>query len=417
MNAKFYKFEKVPSHWLALADQVLVSGSNFTVGIILARTFGVQLFGVYVIATTFLLYANTFQSSLVVSSMMTAIPHEVDEEKKQILLSGFLGYAISLSFVCAIGIALISNLLGSLFPSLQLGINLWPLMLAIFGFQLQDWLRRALYAQQKVQGVLVLDSMAYGSQMLCLGLLYLENSITPSTALFSTAGAFFFSALLMLVVYKISPSLKFALYVIKTYWKGSRDYFAAWQLQWIGSQGVILVGGGALGQEIVGAIRAIQNLTGPMNIIFQWMENVIPVRAIAHLKNSGMSGMYHFLGKVGKLGGAMLGLVVLVMYFYAEVIVVFLYGEAYRAYSFYAVLQGMYFWLGHFYRMELYACRALEKSIDVARASLIIALASPIVTLLLVKSLGGVGIMLALIFGQTTSYLFLLYRRKLFKAV
>ncbi|MGB4812489.1 MAG: hypothetical protein WBP13_08440 [Methylophilaceae bacterium] len=405
--------KRIPSHWIGLGDQVLVSGSNFLIGIILARVFGVQVFGLYVIATTFLLYANTFQSSLVVSPMMTAVPHELDEVRRQELLSGFFGYALILSLLTVMGIALVSYVLGEVLPNLRLGDNFWPLLLAILGFQPQDWLRRALYAQQKMASVLLLDFLAYGMQLLSLVILYFQQALTPATALSSMGAVFFLSTILMLFSNRIKPSYKQAVDVVKTHWRGSRDYFLAWQLQWAGSQGVILVGGGALGQEVIGAIRAIQNLTGPLNIIFQWMDNVIPVRAVGHLKKSGLPAMFKFLGRIGKIGGLILGVTVIALYFFAEPLVVFLYGESYRPYAFFAVLQGIYFLQGHFYRLELFACRASENSVDVARASLIVAIVSIIITFVAIHPLGGAGILWAAILGQTSSYIYLLYRRKL----
>lgn len=405
--------KKIPSHWIALADQVLVSGCNFLIGVILARAFGVQIFGLYVIATTFLLYANTFQSSLVVSPMMIAIPHETDGSKQKNLLSGFLGYSLMLSFLTVIGTALVAYFLGEFLPTLQLGNNFWPLMLAIVGFQPQDWLRRALYAQQKMSSVFLLDFLAYGMQIASLAILNYQQLLSPATALLSMATVFFSSAFLGMTIERLLPNYKHALNVIRFHWRGSRDYFFSWQLQWAGTQGLMLVGGGILGPHAVGAIRATQNLAAPLNVVFQWMENVIPVRAVGQLKSGGLSAMYKFLSRIGKIGGVIFGFVVVGLYFISEPLVSFLYGETYRPYAFLVVLQGVYLWQGHFYRLELFACRATENTLDIARASLIVALVSIIVALVAVHILGATGIMLALILGQTFSYLYLLCRRNI----
>ena len=93
---------------------------------------------------------------------------------------------------------------------------------------------------------------------------------------------------------------------------------------------------------------------------------------------------------------------------------IFLYGESYRPYAFLVVLQGVYLWQGHFYRLELFACRATENTIDIARASLRIASVSILTALIVVHFMGAAGIMLALILGQLASYLYLLYRQKFF---
>lgn len=408
-------FRKIPSHWLALADQIFVSGSNFLIGIILARTFGAEIFGLYVIATTYQMYAVTFQSSLVVSPMVTALPHELDEIKRRNLVSGFLCCALSLSFLSVLGVVLIAHFLGLYVPSLQLGANTLPLMLAIVGFQLQDWLRKALYAMQKTESVLILDFMAYGGQLLSLAILLLEKRLTPSTALLSLGGAFLVAALVVLIAKNIVPSFKQAVLVAKTYWRGSRDFFISWQLQWASSQGLSLYGAGILGTQFAGALRATMNLVAPVNVIFQWMENVIPVRAVVHLKKNGILGMNKFLKRLAWVGGLLLAIMVVGLYFFAGSLLSLLYGEEYRQYAFYAVLQGACFAHGHFYRLEFIACRATNRTMEIAKASLIMAIGSIGFGVIGIHALGGNAIILALIFGQVISHIFLVYRRKQFE--
>lgn len=404
--------KKMPSHWIALADQILVSGVNFVIGVILARNFGVEVFGVYIIATAFLFYANTFQSSLVISPMMTAIPHESDEAKRKELLAGFFGYALILIVLSVVGIALVTYFIGAMVAKLHLGANVGPLLLAIIGFQLQDWLRRALYALHKIGWVLLLDFLAYGGQLASLAILYYKNSLHPSSALLSMAVVFFISALLILIALNITPSYRQALLVIKTNWRGSRDFFVAWQLQWVGTQGLALFGGGVLGPQIVGALRASINLVAPVNVLFQWMENVVPVRAVAHLKKGGLSDMDNFLSRLAWVGGLLFGMLVVGLYFFAEPLLGLIYGDTYRPYAFFVILQAIYIWLSHFYRLEFYACRATNRTADIARASLIMAMVSISTGVVGVYWVGGSAVILALILGQSVSHLYLYYRRK-----
>ncbi len=405
--------KKISSHWIALSDQILVSGCNFVIGVFLARSLGVQMFGLYAIASTYLLYANTLQSSLIVSPMMTAIPLEQNETKQHDLLSGFLFKTLILIFFSVLFLAFAVHFLGKFVPSLYLGENFYPLLLAIIGFQLQDWLRRALYSIQRTLHVIVLDLMAYFGHIIILCLFFYLKILSPATVLLSMAGIFFFSAILMLFVNNIFPSYKHALWVVQANWRGSRDFFFASQCQWLGGQGLMLLGGGILGNEAIGAIRATQNFAAPMNVIFQWMENVVPIRAVGYLKKNGSLSMYKFLGKIGTVGGLTFGVTVIALYFFSEPLVVLLYGSAYLPYATFIVLQAIYMWQGHYYRLELFACRATENVTEVARASLIVAIVSILIAIGTIKILGGSGIFLALILGQTVSYFYLLIFRKL----
>ncbi|MDZ4211806.1 MAG: hypothetical protein U1C59_08835, partial [Methylotenera sp.] len=90
------------------------------------------------------------------------------EAKRQELLSGFFGYALSLIVLSVVGIALVTYVLGVMVATLHLGANVGPLLLAIIGFQLQDWLRRALYALHQTGRVFLLDLLAYGGQLASL---------------------------------------------------------------------------------------------------------------------------------------------------------------------------------------------------------------------------------------------------------
>ncbi len=405
-------FKPIPSHWVALADQVLVSGANFVIGVILARTFGVHVFGVYVIATTFLYYANTFQSSLVISPMMTALPNELDLSKRRDLMSGFLGYALVMCVLSVLGVAFIVYVLGKIFTSMRLGENAFPLLLAIVGFQTQDWLRRALYAIRNSSMALLLDMLAYGGHLVGLTILYFVAKLSPANALNSMAVFFLSSALLILFFLKIIPSYFQAKSVIAKHWRDSRDFFMSWQFQWAGSQGLMLFGGALLGPQTVGALRASANLTSLVNVLFQWMENVIPVRAVTHLKNGGISQMYRFLKRVASIGGLIFGVIVVGLIFLSEQLLVIVYGEEYRPYSLFLILQAIYIWLSHYYKMELFAYRAMQKTLEIAKASFILAIVSITSGVIGLFFLQGKAIVLALILGQSISHIYLIYRRK-----
>jgi O-antigen/teichoic acid export membrane protein len=405
-------FKKIPSHWVALADQVLVSGANFVIGVILARALGVHVFGIFVIATTFLYYANTFQSALVISPMMTALPNELDLSKRHDLLSGFLGYAFVMCVLSILGVAFISHILGKLFSTIQIGENTLPLLFAIAGFQIQDWLRRALHALSNSGMALLLDLLAYGGHFVGLTIFYFVGKLSPANALISMSVFFLSSALLILVLTKIKPSYTQTVSVITQYWRGSRDFFMAWQFQWAGSQGLMLFGGALLGPQIVGGLRASANLTSLVNVLFQWMENVIPVRAVTHYKNGGKDEMYRFLTRIASIGGVAFGVIVVGMIFFSEQLLVIIYGEEYRPYSLFLILHAIYIWLSHFYKTELFAYRAMQKTLEIAKASFILAAVSIISGVVGLFYLQGKAIVLALILGQSISHLYLIYCRK-----
>lgn len=397
------------SHLWSIADQALVSGSNFIIGVLLARVMGLEAFGAYVVAQAYLLYANTFQASLVVSPMMTAIPSETDSATQQRLTRGFFGYALLVLCVTLLGVQSLAWLMGLWSEHLGLEHLAWPLAMAMIGFQLQDWLRRALYVKTANRAVFFSDLFAYGGQLAVLGWLVYAGSLTPDTALLALAFTFFCSALATSVIQGIRPDLVAAVSVIRLHWGASRDFLAIWQLQWLGSQGVVLLGAGMIGQQAAGAIRAAQNLLGPINVAFMWMDNVVPVRAALHLRDAGRHALIAYLGRIGLVGGVMLSLFTLLLLPVDEWLMAFLYGEEYRPFAILVVLQALYYLIAHGYRMAAYYHRTVGEIRILAHASFWWAVISVALALLMVRGLGERGIMYALVAGEIAALLYLVW--------
>src|SRR5205085_1613635 len=64
----------------------------------------------------------------------------------------------------------------------------------------------------------------------------------------------------------------------------SIDLGIANQLQWLVYQGAMLVGASVAGPQAAGGVRATQNVIGPVNIAFQAMENIVPIRAAEEMR-------------------------------------------------------------------------------------------------------------------------------------
>jgi len=370
---------------------------------------GLEAFGAYVVAQAYLLYANTFQAALVVSPMMTAVPAETDTGIQNQQIRGFFGYTLLVLGITLVGVQILAWLLGLWSEHLSLGKLAWPLVFAMAGFQLQDWLRRALYIKTANRAVFLSDLLAYGGQLLGLAWLWYTDALTPDTALLALAIAFAFSALATALIHRIRPDLAEANVVIKQHWRASRNFLATWQLQWLGSQGVVLLGAGMIGQQAAGAVRAVQNLLGPINVAFQWMDNVVPVRAALHLRDSGRRALLAYLGRIMVVGGVVLGLFALALLPIDEWLMVLLYGEEYRPFAILVVFMALYYFFGHGYRMAAYYYRAVGETLILAHASLWWAVVSVALALITVHGLGERGIMVSLIAGEVAALAYLVW--------
>lgn len=397
----------------SLLDQGLVSGANFVCGVLLARALGLEAFGAYVIAQTYLLYANTFQSALVVSPMMTAVPAETSTNQRRLLLRGFFGFMLLVMVLTSGGVQLIALVLGQWSSTLALGELAIPLGAAICAFQLQDWLRRAEYVADAHRAVFFNDFVAYGGQLIALGVLASDSRLTPALALWVLTGSFSLAGLVTLTRLKLIPSVAGIRIVGVKHWRASLDFLATWQLQWLGSSGVILMGSGVIGAQAAGAIRAVANLLGPVNVAFQWMDNVVPVRSARRFRDGGRAALSAYLGKANRVGMATLGVMTLLLLLTDEWLMTSLYGEEFKPYASLVVLQAIYYLFGNAYRTQSYYNRTINQTALLARASIFWAVAAMICAALLIGPLGERGIMYALILGEISGLAYLLWNRSI----
>jgi O-antigen/teichoic acid export membrane protein len=392
---------------------MLVSGFNFVIGVLLARQLGLAAFGSYVIAQTYMQYAGGVQSALVAIPMMSAVPLERDPAAQHTMLRGFFAYAVVVLLLTSAGVTAVAWLVGRWSPALALGrgTELWPFCAAMVSRSIQGWPRRALFACTADHAVFFSDLVAYGGQWCVLIFLASRGMLTLGVALWVMAGSFAISAAATGAAVKVSPDFRAVPGMIRRHGPPGRDYLVSAQLQWLGTAGVIMVGTGFIGTQAAAAIRATQNLLGPFNVLFQWMENVIPVRAALRLREGGREQLAVYLNRLSWIGFVAIGLFAGLLPTVDGWLLETIYGAAYRPFAVLVVLQALYYLFGHLYRMQTYYSRSLGRARDVARSSLwwaVVAVSSAVLT---VNVLAERGIMIAALAGEVAAILYLVSLR------
>lgn len=386
----------------ALADQAVVSGSNFITGILLARFLGPESFGVYVLLQTALVYVNSFQGALIFQPMMSAAP-QMEEGERSRYLQGVFALQLILSF----GLAGIAWLLGttthgvwggeatsSLTPAVVLSLSC-----ALLAFQLQDWLRRYYFVLEMPRAAFINDVLNYGGQVAILGAAYVSGHLDVVTAFWIMAGACFFTFLFGFVRGMVKPVFSDARAVLREGWRTGRDYLAAWQLQWAGSQGVLVVGAGMVGVHAAGGVRAATNIVGPINILFQAMENVVPVVAARRYDAKGLSGLSAYLYRVTLWGTALLLPMVAAAAIFAVPLMGFVYGEQYVVYAALVVWSAASVFLQFYLRVVFFFLRTVMATGIIVRTGVVMAVFSVSVAAFSVGAYQETGIMMALLSG------------------
>lgn len=393
----------------ALADQAVVSGCNFATGILLARLLGPEAFGLFVLLNAAMFYVNSFQGALIFTPMASAAP-QLPEAQRTRYLQGIFALQLTLSF----GLALLALGLGEavlaldafhLSTRLDHGILL-ALAAAMLAFQLQDLQRRYYFVLEKSRAAFANDLLGYGGQVTLLAIFGLRGTLDVGTAFAAIAASSITAFALGFLFAKVRPALAEARGVLRDGWRTGRDYLVAWQFQWVGTQGVLLVGGAMLGAQAAGGVRAAQNILGPINILFLAMDNVVPVMAARRYAERGLPQLTAFVWRITLLGTAVLLPVLLTLAFFAEPITHAVYGALYADSASLVVLQACYVFLQFHLRQVFFFLRTLTATGVIIRAGIVMAVCAIAVALLVIERYREPGIMFAYLCGTVVALVY-----------
>jgi O-antigen/teichoic acid export membrane protein len=283
-----------PKFWTIL-DQILVSGCNFVLTLLLFRLLGLDNFGVYALFFVVLTIAQTIHHSAVNTPMMSLLPAPRDvahhsETAHFLVFHLLINLPLSLTCVGALRIA----------AGDAIGVpEAIAAFLALALFQSHEFVRRYLFsAERAFQGFLV-DGLRYLSLLLAVivALVALPGDQPVLLALWLTAAASLFSVLLIggLVLHAAdigAPGLRAALarYARLSSWLGFSG-----ALQVLSSSIFYLVAGGLLSPVAAGVLRASQTATSVLPVMQQGLETYVPVRAARQFREGGRDTLIAFL--------------------------------------------------------------------------------------------------------------------------
>jgi O-antigen/teichoic acid export membrane protein len=272
---------------------------------------------------------------------------------------------------------------------------------------MQDWLRRYYFTVSKAPASVWNDAVSYLGQLIVLCLLIWMRRLTIETAFWSiaiTSGVAF-------AMGAVGERLGCGRQETASAWEKSRgisiNLGIANQLQWLVYQGAILVGAGIAGAQAAGGVRATQNVIGPVNIAYQAMENIVPIRAAEEMRRGGIQRAAAFLFRFGLFGFLALLVVFSAGSLLSGKFLVFFYGHQLRPYAGVLNMQMLYFLLAWPVRQLTFFFRTIQKTAPILIASVVAAAFSMSLVYPLVRSFGALGIVVAAVAGQIGNLLYL----------
>lgn len=347
------------ANW-AFADQALVSGVNFATGLLLARLLGINEFGVFTLIWMGVLFVSSIQMAMISSPMISIGPKQLKREKEA-YYNAVIMQQVVFSIVSSVLLYVIVIFSDYFKPDWAIVKLALPLALACFFYQNQDFIRRYFFSQQRALDAFINDSVSYLGQLVVLFVLLFFYEIELEQVLWVIMIT---SAIAVIIgLYKINLMVFDQVVfnnTMRRHWEYSKWSTLSALLQWFSGNLVFILTGIILGPISVGVLKATQNIMAFSHVLFQAMENFVPVKASQIYINEGRERLNTYKNKVVGVGGVATLLFISLIAIFADDLLLLVYGEEYTAYSF--VLQWfsvIYFFmfLGFPYRAAL---RAIE---------------------------------------------------------
>lgn len=382
---------------VALADQALISGSNFAANIVLVRSLGLSEFGKYALAYAIVLYANALQVSFITAPMLISAPL-LDGEERKSLLDGMLAMQV-LASVALFFVVLVIGAAFRIFTDYYSMASIVAIAGAIGTYQLQDWIRRYYFLTGRGYLAIASDFISYFVQFLLLAALawtrHLNILVTFCVIACTSAAAFGLGP--------ITDRLRPTAAKLKQVWaqckRLSRDLFVANQVRWLGDQGILLIGTSVVGVTEVGGLRATQSLAGPVNLILTSLDNVLPIKIGELLKTKGTAGAYSYIRSAILFSCTTMGAILVPIAIWGRPILRIVYGPAVVAFYIPMLLQLANMVVGVATRLWFYFYRGVQDTQAILRANALCTVVSLVGLFVFGHIWGAAGVVLAPLLG------------------
>ncbi|MGE5595880.1 MAG: polysaccharide biosynthesis C-terminal domain-containing protein [Hyphomicrobiales bacterium] len=255
---------------LVLADQGLISASNFATTVIAARGLDPSAFGVFALAYVVLV------SLIAVTFGLVTQPHNVlgagskpREYRRLTSTALILQLAATGVFAVAVGAA-------GVIPGLADGSVVASLVVALAAWQVQDFLRRILITEARYRAVLLSDVVSYGPQPFIFFWLWRSSELTPTTAIVAVAVTSAAGVIAGLgaaggwLRYRIDRPVLGELLRLGRWFAGGQVLYV------LSNHGYLALTAVLASTAATGSLRAALTIFGPLNVLFIAFDSVLP---------------------------------------------------------------------------------------------------------------------------------------------
>lgn len=398
---------------LVFFDQIIVSGSNFLISILLLRFLGVENFGIFSFLWLLLLFVNSVQISYIISPLLTNAP-----KQKTINLNFFYGNTFIQQSFFTILVFFLSFFFLEFFGHLLKDYKIQQFSIT-FSFtllfsQFYQFFRRICFSKKLYLKTIISDFLVYLIIIFSLIYFYLINELNLIKIFWIFSISFFTGSILNFsLVFSFRYNLNKLFNFFRENWIISKWLVYTSILQWFSGNLWIVNTGIILGPYILGIVRACQTILNIANLIFQSLENIIPALTSKRFVSQGKNYMDNFLNKILKKGFLFtIGLSLIIVIFAKPMLNLF-YGNETANYSELLMLMSFLLPLHFLQYPTSYGLRTLGKTKPIFFSYLITSVIAVLISIHVITYLKIYGFIFGLYFSQIiiTSYLYISYKR------
>jgi O-antigen/teichoic acid export membrane protein len=314
-----------------MTDQCFASGTNFVVGVAVARLAGARGLGAFALAYACWILLTQLHRSLVTDPM--AISGDMRETQAvESIRQGFgaevaLGLAATAMFAFVGGLLIVAG--QRAFGVAILAVAPWVTFL-----DLQDYWRWIGFMQGKPGKALVNDMVFAVAQLAAFVIVY-ATGVHSIFAVVSAWGAGAVAgALYGLQQFSVRPSLRGGLSLLRSRWHMSKWLAGTSVTNWGAGQAYLIVAGGFLGPAALGGLKASQALvTGPSSVVIHAGGSFGLPEASRALADHGLRAMRRVTRWISTAGALTTGVFGAVVFFFGSTLLRVIYGAQFARYE------------------------------------------------------------------------------------
>lgn len=314
----------------AVGDQILSSGTNFAVAVIVARSAGPSEYGVFVLVVgIWLVLMGIGRSLLMQPYTLRAAPASKGEWQAETRVAGGatlgLGLAAGLGLVClGLGVGYRSGLGGAF---IVVGAFAAPLML-------QEFWRVAAFSRGSARQAFVNDAAWAAAQIAALAGFAAAGALDSRRALVAWGLGALSGALLGPFQFRLLPALSRRTLA----WAAEASRLGGWfsldvMAYALGDQASIWIVAGVAGTVAVGGLQGVSNLFGPVYVLSRAAEAVTLPRAAAAHAEAGPRGVREVAVRYGAALAGVIAVYSLVAVMARGRLLALVFGEAFAGFT------------------------------------------------------------------------------------